>query len=387
MLCCALLLFLPFYAQTLSDSAQISLLTCEPGKQLYSAFGHTAIRVKDPMQHIDVVFNYGTFNFNTKGFYFKFVKGATDYMLSVDDFNSFIDEYERHNRGVYEQVLNLNGTEKQRLWVALVLNSMPENCYYRYNFVYDNCSTRPRVMIENALGEGHLRFPVRESSETYREIIGQYVGEDSWTKFGIDFLIGSEADEIIPSKGRMFLPLELMSYMQGAKKSDGSPVVSSETKILNCPEEKVNAVMISPLMVSLFFMCMVAGVCFYCKKSHHRCYWFDAILFSISGLMGCLIFFLDFISVHPLVTGNLNLLWLNPLHLIFPVLYKFHKYRQILGYFQMAFGFSILAAMICVAFGPQSFNMAFLPIMVSLLVRSGMYARSRKLLKFLRKKE
>ncbi|MGB5383353.1 MAG: DUF4105 domain-containing protein, partial [Lutimonas sp.] len=65
----------------LSDEAEISVITCGPGSELYSTFGHSAFRILDPKRNLDKVYNYGTFNFETPNFYAKFVRGKLLYEL------------------------------------------------------------------------------------------------------------------------------------------------------------------------------------------------------------------------------------------------------------------------------------------------------------------
>ena len=208
------------------SNLEISLLTCSPGDELYSAFGHTAIRVND------MVFNYGMFNFNTEGFYIKFVSGQTDYELGVEMMDGFERQYERRNRSVIEQKLNLTNEEKAALFNALIENTRPENKTYRYNFVFDNCATRPRVKIEECL-KGAIKYDVKEESESYRKLIEKYVGEDSWIKFGIDILIGAEADKTASFFDRLFLPDELMNAFATARRDNGERLVTETKEIVS----------------------------------------------------------------------------------------------------------------------------------------------------------
>ncbi len=152
-ICLFILVGLNASAQRLSDSAQISLFTCTPGEYVYSQYGHSAIRVVDPAQKLDITFNYGIFSFDTEDFYLKFIKGETDYQLGIDDTRSFLWSSSYIGRTTYEQVLNLSRTQRQAIFDALVENYRPENRFYRYNFVFDNCATRPYLLLKNALGD------------------------------------------------------------------------------------------------------------------------------------------------------------------------------------------------------------------------------------------
>ncbi|MEI7502316.1 MAG: DUF4105 domain-containing protein, partial [Paludibacter sp.] len=212
---------------SISDSAVISLITCSPGQEVYSIFGHTAIRVKDATTGVDIVFNYGVFSFDIEHFYYKFIKGETDYQLGVYNTSVFLPEYAERKSMVWEQVLNLTPTEKRRIISALENNYKPENRIYRYNFAFDNCSTRPRDKITSAM-LGFVKFQTASDSKTFRQWIGVYTGSDTWLKFGIDLIFGLEADKTTTVNESMFLPEVLMTEFQ-----------SAQVTSLNCPSKKL----------------------------------------------------------------------------------------------------------------------------------------------------
>ena len=136
----------------LPDTLQVSLLTCGPGTEVYELFGHTALRVKQQRPGgFDYVFNYGMFNFDVPGFIWRFTKGETDYCLGINDFPDFLLNYQFRESKVDEQVLNLTPIQSRALFEALLVNAMPQNRVYRYNFLFDNCATRPRNMVEMVL--------------------------------------------------------------------------------------------------------------------------------------------------------------------------------------------------------------------------------------------
>ena len=344
------------------SNLEVSLLTCSPGDELYSAFGHTAIRVND------MVFNYGMFNFNTEGFYIKFVSGQTDYELGVEMMQGFERQYERRNRSVIEQKLNLTNEEKAALFNALIENTRPENKTYRYNFVFDNCATRPRVKIEECL-KGAIKYDVKEENESYRKLIEKYVGEDSWIKFGIDILIGAEADKTASFFDRLFLPDELMNAFATAKRDNGERLVTETKEIVSQDkdedDDEDNGVTPLPVAVIAMTIISIASLLFPRKLKA-----LDFILFLATGLLGVVITFLCFFSLHPLVGENYNLLWLNPVHLIIPLTIFIKKARKIL---MCVYLLTALAAVIAISgyiYLPQEFNIAFLPFMAIIVVRA-----------------
>ena len=344
------------------SNLEVSLLTCSPGDELYSAFGHTAIRVND------MVFNYGMFNFNSEGFYIKFVSGETDYELGVEIMQGFERQYERRNRSVIEQKLNLTNEEKAALFNALIENTRPENKTYRYNFVFDNCATRPRVKIEECL-KGAIKYDVKEESESYRKLIEKYVGEDSWIKFGIDILIGAEADKTASFFDRLFLPDELMNAFATARRDNGERLVTETKEIVSQDKDEDDDEdnCVTPLAVAVIAMTIISIASLLFPRKLKA---LDFILFLATGLLGVVITFLCFFSLHPLVGENYNLLWLNPLHLIIPLTIFIKKARKILMGTYALIALATAVAMSGYIYLPQEFNIAFLPFMAIIVVRA-----------------
>lgn len=344
------------------SNLEISLLTCSPGDELYSAFGHTAIRAND------MVFNYGMFNFNTEGFYIKFVSGQTDYELGVEMMDGFERQYERRNRSVIEQKLNLTNEEKAALFNALIENTRPENKTYRYNFVFDNCATRPRVKIEECL-KGAIKYDVKEESESYRKLIEKYVGEDSWIKFGIDILIGAEADKTASFFDRLFLPDELMNAFATARRDNGERLVTETKEIVSQDkdedDDEDNGV--TPLAVAVIAMSIISIASLLFPRKLKA---LDFVLFLATGLLGVVVTYLCFFSLHPLVGENYNLLWLNPLHLIIPLTIFIKKARKILMGTYALIALATAVAISGYIYLPQEFNIAFLPFMAIIVVRA-----------------
>lgn len=213
-----LVLFLLFFSAvsfsfsqniTLTDSARFSLLTCSPGPVAYEKFGHTAIRIHDASQGLDVVANWGIFDFGKPGFYYLFVKGETYYWLDFQPTFAFLESYRRRNSSVTEQVLNLNKDEKQKLLDVILTNYKPENREYLYNFVFDNCATRPRDIISKSLEPQKIEAKTELEEMSFRRWVAKYTGKSSWLQFGIDLVFGKDADETATPFQTLFLPEEL----------------------------------------------------------------------------------------------------------------------------------------------------------------------------------
>ncbi|EJX03221.1 hypothetical protein EVA_08673, partial [gut metagenome] len=200
---------------------RVSLLTCAPGTEIYALFGHTALRYENRTTGEDWVFNYGLFSFDAPHFVYRFVKGETDYQLGVSRFSSFQASYAMRGSSVYQQELNLTSAEKHRLWNLLEANYRPENRVYRYNFFYDNCTSRARRMIEQCV-DGKVVYPQGNPSLSFRDIVHEFTAGHPWSELGIDLCLGSEADEPIDSLQQLFAPFYMRAAAQQAQiVSDG----------------------------------------------------------------------------------------------------------------------------------------------------------------------
>jgi len=360
----------------ISDSAVISLITCSPGEEVYSKFGHTAIRINDSQHGVDLVFNYGIFSFETENFYYKFIKGETDYQLGIYDTRYFLPEYAQRNSQVWEQVLNLTVIEKRKLINSLLNNYEPQNRTYRYNFVFDNCSTRPRDKIIAAL-QGYIKFQPSLESKTFRQWVGVYVGTDTWLKFGIDIVFGMDADLPANTNESMFLPENLMFEFQTAQIHTPNGQIRklvSEKKILVTKNELIDqheSWIFKPLTFTLLLLILGIPLTIWDikgKKRHLK--FFDTFLLALTGIGGVIAFYLMFLSLHPLVKSNLNLLWLNPINLVLVVLIWIKPLRKALFYYQILNILLLIGALFSFALSAQVFNTAAFPIIVLLLMRS-----------------
>ena len=306
-------------AQTLSPESQISLLTCAPGKELYARYGHTAIRVLDEQNDIDIVFNYGIFDFNTDHFYWKFVRGETWYELGIAPYWWFMREYREEQRPVYEQVLNLSDTQREALWMALLTNYAPENRKYLYNFVFDNCATRPYWLIAKTLGDSIYSDYTGYTGVSYRRFLRHYTGAHSWANAGINLLFGSKADRPMSSEDRLFLPEELMLYLQQAHLSDGTPIVE-KSSIAPFSIAATPWYASWELGLVLYFL-FVWFISWYDRKRQRWSWWVEVAAGVPYLLLLLLVAFLTFFSCHPLVGFGWRLLIIPLTHLCARLVY------------------------------------------------------------------
>lgn len=355
----------------LSDSARVSILTCSPGEDLYSAFGHTGIRVTDHKQQFDVVFNYGTFNYNQPGFYVNFVRGKMRYMVAVDDFNDFMSQYVYEKRSVSEQVLNLSAGDKQRLFNFLFINALPENREYYYDFFWDNCATRPRDVFEKVLGkrlEWHPEAGRFEQGKTMHDMLRIYVHDMPWVDFGFDLGLGLPCEIIATPRDQTFLPDYLANYFATAT-IDGQPLVVETRSLLSYPLPVFN-VPVKPIHLTSGLL--LIGLLLYILERWRqiRFYWFDFGLFFIAGLTGTLLLSLWLFTVHYSVPKNLNMLWAIPTHAVVAFfLLKKNKPKWLTAYFGLT-GLLMLLLLFLWRWNPQPYNYAFMPLIILLGFRA-----------------
>lgn len=308
------------YSQA-SDSIEVSLLTCAPGTKVYALYGHTAIRYHDLRTGEDLAFNYGVFNFNQPFFSLRFLFGLTDYELGVCPYRYFAEEYRRRGSQVTEQVINMTPLEKAALYKALAVNYQPENREYRYNCLYDNCTTRARDIIERNI-QGKVRYLSGEQEQTYREMLHQYNEKYPWAKFGIDICLGLTADLKISKHQQQFLPDYMMIDAEKAQiMSDGifRPLVKeSRNAVVPGVQIVEQPFPLSPIECA-FILLLIAVALMVAELRRKRVFriW-DTILMTLTGLAGIFILTLMF-SQHPTTSTNLQILLLNPLPLFFIV--------------------------------------------------------------------
>lgn len=314
---------LPCTAQGNSVEPRISLVTCSPGKEIYQLEGHEALRIEMP-GGIDLAVNWGVFDFAAPNFVYRFVKGETDYMAAAYPFNIFLEEYRREGRRVTEQELNLTPEQKEKLIALVEENLQTDNRTYRYNYVKDNCSTRPLALVERASGGEIILHDSIPANTTFRSEMTSYHANYPWYQFGIDIALGAGIDYPISARERTFAPVWLEKALSEAEfrypGGDSVPVVKS-TRILL--EETPGGVIenptpwpLTPFAAGIYLLVITLAISIYDIRRKRLSRWFDSTLFGIQFLAGCLLTFLIFVSVHEATSPNWLYLWLNPLCII-----------------------------------------------------------------------
>lgn len=352
------------HGQSLSEDATISLITIGPTQsELYSAFGHSAIRVYDPQLNIDYFYNYGVFSFNQPNFYLNFARGVNYYQLGVYDYVPYRDYYIDQNRFIHEQVLHLNQSQKQKVFNFLNWNARPENKVYLYDYFYDNCATRPRDVLLRVLGD-EIKFDntPEKNPITIRELTDIYLGQQPWGDLGIDICLGMPMDKVASRTEYMFLPDSLESGFDRAKlKTDSAwiPLVSSERTVFQDQPTKPPFSLFHPWIVfGLISVGFIIISLFDFKRGKLTPY-VDKILFIVTGSLGWLLIILWTATSHKAAANNLNILWALPTNLIFPFINKFKK-----PYFLTI---SVLTGILLLTWPllPQKLNVFLIPLVIS----------------------
>lgn len=357
---------------------RISLLTCSPGEELYSLFGHTAIRVTDRSTATDVVFNYGTFDdSNPTEFYWNFTKGLMRYALSAYPMEDFVMEYQVQNRGVIEQELNLTCSEKNKLFEALKLNIREENRFYNYYFHTDNCTTRARdIIVSNTESKVEFKNILPPNPPSFRNMIHDYLnkGGQYWSKFGIDILLGANLDKKVTNDQAMFLPDYLMLAFDSAT-IQSQPLVNNKPVILRDPKMKISISWFRPEYFFALLAILILALQFSKSASTKRVLRvFDVFFFFLLGLLGLVILTLWIIRIDDSCRNNFNLLWALPTHLIVAPLINTKK-TWVRKYLRFSLVLTILLAFSWL-FIPQQLNIAVAPMLAIIIMRT--YYRSRQ---------
>lgn len=354
---------------------RISLLTCTPGDELYSTFGHSAIRVVDSTNTSDVVYNYGTFNFEDEGFYIKFAQGKLLYFVSAEWFDDFKYSYQATNRGITEQVLNLTAAEKVTVQNFLNNNLKEANKFYKYDFFFDNCTTRLRDIIKKNSNTAFTIKPVMPQGTTFRNAIHQYLNKNNkyWSKLGIDLLLGKPCDAVMTAPQMQFLPDNLMISLDSAV----TPMVLTHQDLYTVNTEDAKGTLLTPLNIFGALLLVITAISF-AKNKFAKGFitGFDFLFFFLTGLLGIILILMWFATDHSMTKQNLNLLWALPTHCI-AAFFISSKKIWVKKYFMFT---AVAMAVVLLAwfFLPQQLNTGLMPLVLLLLYRSAVKGFAKK---------
>ena len=365
-------------AQEAPSALRISLITCTPGAELYSVFGHNALRIVDSAAGTDIAYNFGTFNFDDPDFYTKFVRGKLQYFLSQENFTDFLFAYQYFKRGVSEQVLNLTEKEKKEIQRALFENLSEENRYYKYDFFYDNCSTRLRdIIFKTKSNQAFYPPQFVANGLTFRDHLHTYLdrAEMKWTRLGIDLILGLKADRKMTVSNAMFLP-EFLAKGVSATEVNGQKLVVEENTLL--PDQQPTPTRDSFLLTPFFIFLIIAILMMMPLGNRIPAYGkfqrvLQKVVFISAGLLGLLMLFLWVGTDHQTMTNNLNLFWAFPLHLV--LVFKENNLTRWLKRYAIFYPAYVVVLLLVAAFVPGLIPFAIYPLIIAMAYCTWMFSK------------
>ena len=361
---------------------EVSLLTADPGTELYSSFGHSAIRMREiGPEGRDLVFNFGTFDFDTPNFYGKFATGKLNYMLSVATYDRFIIEYDYYKRGLREQVLDLNQEQKDFLLQHLDAQYDPSRRFYKYDFFYNNCATKIRDAFDIAIGDQLVWSDSIAEEKTFRNLIDEFVLPLPWADFGIDLALGAVIDRPATELEKQFLPTYMEQAFANATIVENGvfrPLVKQSRVLLEYPKEAAQQPLLNPTVVFWLLAVIFAVLTLYGFKKGKLMKGLDVAFFGVLGILGVVVTFLWFFTDHSATLWNWNILWAFPGHLVLVWgLVARPNANWISSYLLFVMGATVLTLLFWM-FGMQSFSPALIPILLLLLLRANFLFYNRK---------
>ena len=363
-----------FYAQVnLSVYSEVSIITAGPGQELYEAFGHSAIRIKDPVLQLDLIYNYGMFDFNAPNFYSNFTKGKLIYSLGRYKFEYFLRSYKRDKRWVKQQVLNLTQPERQAFFIFLENNALSKNKNYNYDPYFDNCATKLRDITTSILGDKVILSDKNlDKNRSFRQLMDKEIPWNTWGSFGINLALGSKLDQKADFTQYMYLPDYVHTIFKNSTlfiKNQPKKLIKREDVLLDFEEQKQSISFLNPFLI--FSTVCLIGLFFtfsnFKKKKISK--WFDFILLFTTGIIGILVVFLWFFTDHSTTPNNFNLLWAFAPNLVIAFLILKQQQQKWLNYYFKFLIFLLILIPILWFLEVQLFPVSVIPLLIILLVR------------------
>jgi hypothetical protein len=363
-----------FYAQVnLSVYSEVSIITAGPGTELYEAFGHSAIRIKDPVLRLDLIYNYGMFDFNAPNFYSNFTKGNLLYRLGRYKFEYFLAGYKRDKRWVKQQVLNLNQDERQAFFMYLENNVLPENASYSYDPYFNNCATKLRDITTTILGDKiNLSDKNLDKNLSFRQLMDKEIPWNTWGSFGINLALGSKLDQKADFRQYMYLPDYVYSIFNNSTlfiQNQPKKLIKREDVLLNFKELEQETSIYNPFLIFSIISLIGIFLTYSDFKNKKRSKWIDFVILFTTGIVGVLIVFLWFFTDHSTAPNNFNFLWAFAPNLIIAFLILGQQQQKWLNYYFKFSLFLLTIIPILWIVKVQLFPIAVIPLLILLFTR------------------
>ena len=356
----------------LSVYAEISIITAGPGDELFEAFGHSAIRIKDPVLQLDLIYNYGMFDFNSPNFYGNFVKGKLLYQLGRYKFEYFLRSYNKDKRWIKEQILNLNQSQKQAFFLYLEKNAQPKNASYLYDPYFNNCATKILDITKSILKDKVIFNDTIKENLSFRELMNDEIHWNTWGNFGINLALGSKLDKKATYYEQMYLPDYIYSSFKNAEiiiNNQSKKLIKKENVLLDYEEKTTAIQLFNPLL--LFSIIAIIGllITYFDFKNKKRTKWFDFILFFTTGLIGILIVFLWFFTNHSTTPNNFNFLWAFAPNIIIGFVLLKNTSKKWMKKYVLILLLMLFSLPVIWILNIQLFPMAVIPLLILLSIR------------------
>jgi hypothetical protein len=357
----------------LSVYSEISMVTAGPGEELYEKFGHAAIRIKDPVLNLDLIYNYGVFDFNQPNFLLNFAEGKMYYVLARYDFKYFLASYERDKRWVKQQVLALNQAEKQHFFLYLENNALIENATYLYDPFFNNCASKLKDITTTILGDAVILNSKKiADNKTLRALMNKEITWNTWGNFGINLISGTILDVERNQLEYTYLPDYLFKTIKNGKIKRNNKVVDlvqREDVLLNFGEISNNISLFNPLAFFTSLLLTVLFITIKDIKNQKRTKWLDFTIFFVTGVIGLVLTYFWFFSSHKTAPNNFNILWaFLPNLLISFIITKTMAKKWFPKYLIILFVCLALLTILWIL-GLQVFPITAIPIFLLLLIR------------------
>jgi hypothetical protein len=357
----------------LSVYSEVSIITAAPGAELYEAFGHSAIRIKDPVLQFDIIYNYGMFDFNAPNFYSNFTKGNMVYILANYDFKYFLESYKRDKRKVIEQVLNLTLQEKQKFFMYLENNALPENRNYNYDPYFNNCATKLKDITLSILGDKVVLIDENiEKNLSFRQLMNKEIPWNTWGNFGINLALGSKLDEKATSEQYMYLPKYVFAIFKDSQlyvRNQPENLIKKENVLLDFEDQKPKIAIFNPFLIFSIFSFIGLFITFSDFKKKKITKWLDFTLLFTTGILGVLIIFLWFFTDHSTAPNNFNFLWAFAPNLMIAFLMLKENQQKWMKYYFIVLSILLFIIPILWILEVQLFPVAVIPLLILLFIR------------------
>ena len=359
------------FSFSLSRNSQISVITISPSqKELYSAFGHSGIRIKDDSLGVDYFYNYGVFDFDQPNFYMNFLKGKLLYMISKYNYSSVEGYYIKNNQSMKEQILNLKLNQKEKIFQFLESNILDHNKYYYYNYIYNNCATKIRDLFEQVLpGYVKYEYELIPTDLSFRDLMDIYLIHQKWGDLGIDICLGTEIDKLSNGYSSMYLPDYLYINLKRARITNNKSFVIEENEIFKSKEELISSFWSSP--ISIFFLILIISIIISFRERKYNLWYkmFDFFLFLTTGSIGILLVYL-WLSTDHLSSYNYNIIWALPFNFIISLLFINNKILKKIKYYFLIYSILLISLIFLWYFLPQTLNSSLIILVMLLISRS-----------------